>query len=143
MVRVIAEFVDVRNGKRYGIGQGGEIDPPLTAKQIERLTRAECIEDGEEEKRVVKTSKALDYRKLSADQLTAHATDRKIPLGDAKLKKEIIVVLERADKGLPNYSEMSDDELHVVAAEKGVSVEADASRGDLIAAIELTEEVGK
>lgn len=47
-MKVIAEFVDIRNGKRYLPGDGAKIDPPLDDDQVHRLTKAECLAEGEE-----------------------------------------------------------------------------------------------
>jgi hypothetical protein len=50
-MKVIAEFVDCRNGKRYLPGAGDTIDPALDAEQAERLKKAGCLRDGAEVKR--------------------------------------------------------------------------------------------
>lgn len=49
-MKVIAEFVDVRNGKRYLPGSGDSIEPALTTDQVARLKKAGCLAEGNEEK---------------------------------------------------------------------------------------------
>ncbi|HET7255569.1 MAG TPA: hypothetical protein VFJ46_17570 [Xanthobacteraceae bacterium] len=44
MPKIINEFVDARNGNRYGPGDEDKIDPPLTDEQVQRLTDANCLE---------------------------------------------------------------------------------------------------
>jgi hypothetical protein len=47
-MKVLAEFVDQRNDKRYGPGDGNKIDPALDSDQVTRLKKAGCLADGEE-----------------------------------------------------------------------------------------------
>jgi hypothetical protein len=47
-MKVISEFVDHRNGKRYPPGPGDQIDPPLEDAEIDRLKKAGCLADDDD-----------------------------------------------------------------------------------------------
>lgn len=47
-MKIVAEFVEVRTGRRYRPDEGDAIDPPLDAEQIKRLVKAECLTEGGE-----------------------------------------------------------------------------------------------
>lgn len=99
-MRVIAEFVDARNGKRYFPGDGDKVDPPLSKEQVTRLTAAGCLADGDEEKPAkagAGKGDAVDYKTKTVAELKKMAADRKVDLGDATTKGPIIAVLEAAD----------------------------------------------
>jgi hypothetical protein len=105
-MRVIAEFVDARNRKRYFPGDGNKINPPLTEEQVARLTKAGCLAEGKEA--AAKDDKGggagggnapVEYAKQTADQLRDLIKARKID-GVAKdaNKGALIAALEAADK---------------------------------------------
>ncbi|MBN8960569.1 MAG: hypothetical protein J0H71_05510 [Rhizobiales bacterium] len=95
-MRIVAEFVDSRNGQRYLPGDGNKINPPLTDDQIERLRGAGCLKDGDEAGR---TAEVVDSAKSLLDAMTVAdlkslATYNNIDLGDATKKSDLIAKID-------------------------------------------------
>lgn len=95
-MKVIAEFVDRRNGKRYFSGDGNKINPPLEDDQIERLKKAGCLADGTDPK-AEKSPVATGLSAMTKDDLIALAELHKITLPDGARKQEIVDLLEASN----------------------------------------------
>lgn len=97
-MRVLAEFVDVRNGKRYSRGDGDKINPALEPEQVERLKKAGCLGDGAEAKAsTAGAGEKPDETKLedlTVQELRDLAEEQGIDLGDATKKADIIAAIE-------------------------------------------------
>lgn len=96
-MKVIAEFVDRRNGKRYFPGDGNKIDPALDDEQIARLKAAQCLKEGDEIETRVKASADTEKSRLEAMNLAdlkLLAVNNKIDLGDATKKADIVAAIE-------------------------------------------------
>lgn len=101
-MRVIAEFVDGRNGKRYAPGDGDKIDPALTDEQVQRLTRAGCLKQGSEGRTASDAAgpaadpqeqggdDPLDLTKKTRGDLEALAATRNVDISGCTNKQQII-----------------------------------------------------
>ena len=93
-MKVIAEFVDRRNGKRYFPGDGDKIEPALDDGQAAALKKAGCIADGKEAKSASGKDQPTELKDMTVPQLKDYATEHKIDLGDATKKDDIIAAIE-------------------------------------------------
>lgn len=95
-MRVLAEFVDHRNGKRYFPGDGDKIDPALTDEQVERLRNAGCLKDGDESGASAQGERGskpvLDA--MTVAELKLFAGYNAIDLGEASKKPDLIARIE-------------------------------------------------
>lgn len=104
-MRVIGEFKDLRNGKRYLPGDGNKISPALEADQVKRLIAAGCLAEGEEavaaKAPLAKTDEegtdTPDYTAMSVNALKELASGRKLDLAGVKSKADLIALLQEAD----------------------------------------------
>jgi hypothetical protein len=91
-MKVIAHFVDSRNGKRYGPGDGNKISPVLDPDQVVRLTAAKCIADGDEKA----AAPVPTLEKMKKEDLIALADLHKVTLAAGATKDDIIAALKAA-----------------------------------------------
>lgn len=105
-MRVISQFVDARNGKRYNPGDGNKINPALASDQAERLKKAGCLADGDEKVLVTAPAPKLekegnntpDYSAMNAQALKELASGRKLDMGGVRNKADLVALLTDADK---------------------------------------------
>jgi hypothetical protein len=101
-LKVLAECVDIRSGKRFLKGQ--VFSPPPTPEQADRLIKAGVLTEGAREFAVGEDADASDedesvnLKKLNIDELKALAAERGVDLGDATKKADIIAAIELADE---------------------------------------------
>jgi hypothetical protein len=74
-MKVIAEFVDIRNGNRYGPGDWDKIDPGLDDDQIKRLKKAGALSDGAEVKASASMPAACTEMRTEAGEVAARDAD--------------------------------------------------------------------
>lgn len=136
MLKIIAEFVDKRNGKRYL--PGDEIDPPLDQDQVERLMKAKCLAGGGLEMLALRQDGPTVGEFVAAGYKAANYP----PTGYAsRSTPEEIAAAVAAEAPGPTLDAMTIAELRKHAEAKGIDIAADVTKkADIIAAIELASE---
>jgi len=136
-MKVIAEFVDVRNGKRYRPGDGNTIDPPLDEDQVRRLTKAECLAPGDD-------APALrqDGPTVAEYVAAGYKASNYPPHGYAsRSTSEEIAAAVASENAAPDLDKMTVAELRKHAEVNGIEIAADVTKkADIVAAIELASE---
>jgi hypothetical protein len=96
-MKVIAEFVDSRNGKRYQPGEGHQIKPALTADQVTRLKKAGCLADGNEKGAPAAPQESPSFEKMKSADLLALAELNRIVVVQGATDEQLVAALKAAN----------------------------------------------
>ncbi|WP_018390916.1 Rho termination factor N-terminal domain-containing protein [Ancylobacter sp. FA202] len=133
MLKVIAEFVDKRNGRRYL--PGAEIDPPLDQDQIDRLMKAGCLAGVELDLSALRQDGPTVGEFVAAGYKAANYPPRGYV---SRSTPEEIAAAVAAETAGPGLDTMTVAELRKHAEANGIEIAADITKkADIVAAIEL------